>query len=134
MAPRKSDNPDLKLGPDYAEIGGLVAQDIERDPEGAFLYTEVEKGMIFTSIFIDIGDRVIYRSASQDLIDKIYKTWMKIRPNNRWATISYTITGGKFNASFQFPEEIKENEEAEDRLIRILKERYGEKPVEFPDR
>ena len=121
------------MGPIYEEIGRLIADDLRADPEGAFLYAEVEDGIVSCSIFKDVGDRVIYRSCSQALVFKIHDAWQLLEPHKRWAAFSYSISNEKFSAAFQFPEEMKPDEDYADRRPHVLNDRFGDKPVDYSD-
>lgn len=121
------------MGPIYAEIGQLAADDLRADPEGAFLYAEVEDGAIACSIFKDVGDRVIYRHCSSALALKLHDAWHLVAPDKRWASLSYTISGGRFSVSFQFPEEFDPEEDFSDRRPRVLAEKFGDKPIDYSD-
>lgn len=123
----------LDIGPAYAEVGQIVAEDVRGVPEGAFLYAEVEDGVVGCGIFKDIGDRVLYRSCSRKLVSKLYDNWQMEEIHKRWAAISYTIKAGTFSATFQYPDEFIMGEDMADRRPRVLKEKYGDKPVDYSD-
>ena len=123
----------LDTGPLYDEIGQLVARDIRLDPEGTFLYAEIEHGMIGSSIFKDVGAYVVYRDGSEELVDKMYELWLALDPDKRWATMSYTLSGGRFDATFEFPDDINPDELYSERRPRVLTAKYGDKRVDYSD-
>ena len=121
------------MGLRYARVGALLTDNVRLDPDGAFLYAEVEDGTIAASVFKDVGDRVVYRDPSDELTDEIYDIWELTDSAKRWFSMSYTIVDGKFSATFQFPEQIDRKEFFSTRRRRILREKYGDKPVDYSD-
>ena len=83
------------LGPIFDKIGRLAAEDVQADPEGTFLYAELGDGWIEASIFKDLGDRIVYRDASDELTDAIMEAREAEPPETRWSILYYTISGGK---------------------------------------
>jgi hypothetical protein len=84
------------------------------------------------NIFKDLGDHLVYRSPSDDLSRKLLDLWYEEEPEKRWATMQYTIFGGKFQVSFVFSDEIDPDEDSVDRRERIVAERYGNKRIDYP--
>lgn len=122
-----------ETGPLFSEVGQLVIQEIRDRANDIFLYAEVEPGVVAASIFEDSNDKVFYRRCSGELFDKILESWEALEPNKRWTTLTYTMTGERFSASFQFLEELDPAEDHDDRRERVLKERYGDKPIDYSD-
>lgn len=85
------------------------------------------------SLFIDVGDRVLYRAPSFDLEHRILDLWDAPEPNKKWNALSYTITGDRFDASFQYEEDWDPEEHKTDRLPRVLKAKYGNKTVDYSE-
>jgi hypothetical protein len=113
-------------------IGQAIANEIDGDPDGAFLYAEVEPGMVYEALFLDRGESVEFILASEALSTTLFDAWYASEPGKAWATLSYAITGNTFDASFQYPDEVSEEEGPEERRRRILKARYGDKPINYP--
>jgi len=113
------------------DIGSMVAQGVQGDPDGAFLYAEAEEGCVGASIFKDVGDRVVYREVSSDLMDRIMDLWHAAPKNQKWNALFYTITGNQFNARFQYDEGWDPKEHEIDRRPRVLKAKFGDKPIDF---
>lgn len=113
-------------------IGQAIADAIDGDPDGAFLYAEVEPGVVYEALFLDKGDGVECVFTSSALSKALFDAWYAADPGKAWATISYAIDGDKFDASFQYPDEISDDEGPEDRRRRVLKARYGDKPIKYP--
>lgn len=59
-------------------------------------------------------------------------TWYLEPADKRWTAMHYTIEGGRFDASFEFNDIEGSSERMEDRRERILRTRYGEKPIVYP--
>ncbi|WHU01138.1 hypothetical protein [Sphingomonas sp. NIBR02145] len=113
-------------------IGQAIADEIDGDPDGAFLYAEAEPGAIYEALFLDRGNSVEYIEASAALSTVLFEAWYASGPGKAWATLSYAIVGKAFDASFQYPDEISNDEGPEERRRRVLKERYGDKPIKYP--
>jgi hypothetical protein len=59
--------------------------------------------------------------------------WEKVEPAKRWLFMSYTIAGGRFVTAFSFPEERNPDEIHVDRRPRVVKAKFGDKPLDFSD-
>jgi hypothetical protein len=121
------------VSPILSDIGFLVAEDVRANPDGAFMYAEVEEGCVGSSIFKDIGDRVVYRETSSELMDRIRDLWEAAPKDKKWNALFYTITGKQFDARFQYDEGWDPKEHEVDRRPRVLKAKYGDKPIDFSD-
>lgn len=113
-------------------LGQAIADEIDDDPDGAFLYAEVVPGMVYEMLFLEKGDRVESIDTSNTLSEAIFDAWYASDTGKVWATISFSIVGNTFNASFQYPDELSKEDDPEDRSRRILKARYGDKPIKYP--
>ena len=127
-----------ELGPDYEELGRLVARDIRDDPENTMLYAEVEPGTIEPSLFKDYGDRIVYREPSEDLIDKLFDIWEGLDKRDRWFSIRYDIEkvgkDYKFKAFFTFKDDIDDYEDDNpDRREEVAMARFGNKPFDYSE-
>lgn len=123
----------ITLGPLYAEIAALAAEDIRADPEGTFLYAQAGPAWVSAALFKDIGDKVIYREGSEELFMKILEAWESESKDNKWAEIQMSLADGKFQADFLFEDDLNPDETEHDRRERILVARYGDKPVDYED-
>lgn len=133
MRQRVIDMANTEIGPIFEEIGRLVARDVGEDPEGAFLYAEGGDGWIEAAIFKDMGDRVVYRDASTELFDKLGEVWEAEEPDKRWAALQYTISGGRFACSMQYPDDLAPEEITGDRRRTALRALFGDKPIDYSD-
>ena len=119
----------------YADIGGEVAEIVDGDPDGTFLYAEAGEGWLGASVFKDEGRTFRYFDPSPALIDLLLQAWKtEIRgPRMRRSVMEYEITGTRFDVRFQYPDEVEVKSFADnDRRESALKRRYGEKPVIYP--
>lgn len=121
-----------KLGPMFGAVGVEAATIIGGDPDGLYLYVEVGKGWIESSVFRDEGDVVRYYSASSDLNDVIMEAWEAEVLAKRWAVMEYEVQGTKFDVQFRFPDEVDVESFEVDRREEALKRRYGDKPILYP--
>jgi hypothetical protein len=114
------------------EIGSLMVEAASGNPEGAFLYAEVEPGMTAWGLFIDRGGYVEYLVTDHRLVDAIVALWRVAPPDKKWGGLSYAIAQGSLDAQFHYPDSWDEDEIYDDRRERILIARYGEKPIKYP--
>lgn len=115
------------------EIGQLLAEDTEFPLDGTLLYAELDRNMVAPSIFKDRGNYVLYRWPDLDRLgDALLDLWEAEEPGKRWAEIEYLIRGGKFEASFTYPEAIDSEEDSFVRRARIVKRHFGDKPIVNP--
>jgi hypothetical protein len=122
-----------KLGPLFADIGGEIAQIVGGDPDGAYLYAEAGEGWYGASVYRDEGEAVRYFDPSDELSDLIYEAWLTEDPDKRWSVMQFEIRGTKFDASFQYPDEVNvESFAADDRREKALRKHFGDKPVIYP--
>lgn len=113
-------------------IGQAIADVIDGDPDGAFLYAEVEPDMVYEALFLDRNGSVEYIDTSDVLSKALFDAWSASEPGKVWSTLSYAIVGSAFDASFQYPDEVSDDEGPEGRRRRVLKARYGDKPIKYP--
>ncbi|MBA2934143.1 hypothetical protein HZF05_08520 [Sphingomonas sp. CGMCC 1.13654] len=114
------------------EIGNGLAHDKEYPLDGTFVYAEAAPAMVSTSIFKDLGDHLLFRISTNMVDDLILDLWDAAPTDRRWAAMQYWIAGGKFTASFTYPEEFDPEESVRERRDRILQQRYGNKRVVYP--
>ncbi|MEP9359447.1 hypothetical protein [Sphingomonas sp. KR3-1] len=113
-------------------IGQAISDEVDGDPDGAFLYAEVGPGMVYDLLFLEREDYVECIDTSNALSEALLDAWYASDPRKVWATISYAVVGNAFDASFQYSDELAQEEDPEDRSRRVLKARYGDKPIKYP--
>lgn len=116
-----------------SDIGSLLGEDIRSDPEGSFLYAEAADSWVAASLFKDLGNRVVYRYPSSELTDRIIDLWDAAPEDKKWNALYYTIIGNRFDARFQYEEGWDPKEHSSDRRPRVLKAKFGDKPVDYSD-
>lgn len=123
-----------KLGPAFAEIGREAVRLGGGEPDGILLYVEIGDGWVEPSLFKDDGASVRYvdLGTSIKLDDLIMDAWCLEPADKRWTAMQYTIDHGKFAAEFRFDELEGLEDNTGDRRERILRARYGDKPVVYP--
>lgn len=123
----------VAAGPVLEEIGQIIANIVGGDPNGSYLYVEAEEAFQAPSLFKDHGDQVISYQPTMELCDAIEKFW-EMEPNEKkWQVMHYEVEKDRFNARFEFPDQIDADEWDDDRLDRALLERYGDKPIIYPE-
>lgn len=115
------------------EVGSVLADITDGDPEGVFLYVEVGEGWISPNLFKDEGELVRWLDANDDdLIGLLFEAWRLEPEDRRWSVMEYDIKGGKFAVTFKYPEEVDVESMDHDRREDALVARYGDKPVVYP--
>ena len=126
-----------ELGPEYEELGRIVARDIRDEPNNTMLYAEVEPGTMEPSLFKDYGDRIVYREPSEDLVDKLFEIWENLNKRDRWFAIRYDIEkvgqDYRFDAFFTFKDDINEEDDPLDRSEEVAMARFGRKPFDYSE-
>ncbi|WP_293883772.1 hypothetical protein [Sphingomonas sp.] len=84
-------------------------------------------------IFRELGNRILYRDPSKELLDRIMDAWDATEADKKWEVMQYTVINGTFQATFEFPDELDPDEGGHWRRARVLRERYGDKPVDYSD-
>lgn len=123
---------DADMSEFYNAIGQEIAAIIGKNPDGAYAYVEAEEMMLSPSLFHDVGNRVVYYSPSSELCEAIWDLWYAEPEEKRWATMHYEIADGQFSVEFGYEENADPEELSMDRRDRILKARYGDKPIYYP--
>ena len=99
-------------------------------PDGVYLYVEAGDGWVGPSLYKDEGSQVRYFDPGKsDLCDALFDAWYIEEPDKRWTVMHYTINGGKFDAKFDFGELRRPGESGDDRRERVLRARFGDKPI-----
>ncbi|MDT8759090.1 hypothetical protein MZO42_10305 [Sphingomonas psychrotolerans] len=121
------------MGPLLNDVGNVLAAIADGDPEGVFLYVEIGDGWISPNIFKDEGKLVRWLDPSDnELTDLLYRAWRLEPEGKRWSVMEYDIKDGKFAVSFKYPDEVDVESFDEDRREKVLRARYGDKPVVYP--
>lgn len=121
------------LGPAFADVGREAVRLAGGEADGIFLYVEIGDGWVRPSLFKDEGDSVHYvdLDASTPLFDLLTHAWCLEPVGKRWTSMHYTVDHGKFASEMDY-DDLEGSEEAiEDRRERILRARYGDKPVTY---
>ncbi|MDG2534700.1 hypothetical protein P6144_13645 [Sphingomonas sp. HITSZ_GF] len=114
------------------KVGRLMAEAVGGDPEGAFLYAEVESGAFSWGLFIDRGEYVDYIYDNTSIDDAVLSLWEAAASGKEWSGLAYAIVHGSLDAEFYYPDSWDEAEIYSDRRKRILADRYGDKPIKYP--
>jgi hypothetical protein len=112
------------------EIGRMIDDQLEGNSENAFLYSEVEQGSGFGYILEDVGDHLIYHLADTEIIWKVMALWEQLPKRKRWQALRYAIKDGRFEAEFDYPRDIDQDELDDDRVRRILRARAGNRQID----
>lgn len=61
------------------------------------------------------------------------RAWDAEDGDERWAEMHYTVVDGRFKAKMIYPEQIDPQEDDLERRARIVREKFGDKPIDYPD-
>lgn len=115
------------------EIGQILGKDTEYPIDGTLLYAQVERNVVSASIFKDLGNHVLYRWECQfELTDPLLSLWESQSSTSRWVEMEYLVKGGRFSATYTYPEEIDPTEDELHRRDRIVRKYFGGKPIVYP--
>jgi hypothetical protein len=125
-----------KIGPMLGTVGAEATAIVGGDPDGLYIYAEVEDGSVYAAVFMDEGEAVRYYDPTHELFDQIGKVWDAGDPDEakRWVVMEYEVRGGKFDTQFKYRGELDPDDYVVDRRRAALKARYGDKPVIYPPR
>lgn len=115
------------------DIGRLLAEDLAYPIDGTLLYAEVGWNMVAPAIFKDRGNSIVFRWADLDRLgDALLDLWDAQEPEKRWAEIEYLIRDGRFEATYNYQDDIDPDENGFARRDRIVKRYFGDKPIVYP--
>ncbi|MES2988087.1 MAG: hypothetical protein V4808_09300 [Pseudomonadota bacterium] len=121
------------LGPLMNELGQMLTEIADGDPNGIFLYAEIAEGSVSASVFKDDGKTVRYLDADElDASDILFDIWYSVPEEKRWSVMEYSIDDGEFEVSFKYPEDVEVEVYDRGRRQAALLARYGDKPVIYP--
>lgn len=123
-----------EIGPILNAIGGEGAAIVGGDPDGLYIYAELDDGAVVAGVFKDEGETVRYFEPTPELVGLLHDAWEAENWDEalRWVVMEYEVDGSQFDAQFRYAEELDPNEDSRDRRRAALKERYGGKPVIYP--
>jgi hypothetical protein len=123
----------MKSFEDYLqEIGETIAAETDNGAQGAFLYAEVGPDFVYELLFQESESGIECLNTSNALSEVLLEAWQNSEPGKAWATISYSMTGDNFDVILRYSDEISEEEDTEDRVRQVLKARYGDRPIKYP--
>jgi hypothetical protein len=133
MHPKVNDMENDEMSAILNQIGNILAEDTEYPLDGTLLYVEAEFMMLDVSIFKDLGDHLLFRWSSDDLTDPLLELWDIAPEDKRWSAMEYRIQDGRFEVAFTYPEEFDEEMDTIARRDRVLKRRFGNKRIVYPN-
>ncbi len=121
----------------YQNIG-RAALDMADDLAGKLLiYAEIQDGATSCDLFYENEEGVVrLKFCSDALNDLIYSLWerWKEKPapdNKEWRVMTYRIEDDKLQVNFTYPDQINEDEDVSDRRPLVIKEYFGDTPVDY---
>ena len=130
-----------KATPDKSDLLGLAITKVGEEamaivggkPDGVSLYVEFGKGWISASIFRADRKTVQYFSPRGSNLIRLLIDARCLEPATaRWWAMRYAISGGKFDAQFDYDAPATRDEDSDARRERFLRQRYGDKSVVYP--
>lgn len=126
-------DPRIQMGDMLNGIGQHLADILEQHPDGSYMYAEVDEGSCEAGVFLDEGEQVVYFDPSDELFDALFDLWEFAEADKKWAVMHYEVKNGAFAVRFSYPDQIDPEESSVERRGRALQERYGDKPVIYPE-
>jgi hypothetical protein len=122
-----------KVGEILADIGRLLVEIVGSEPDGIMLYAEGVRAVSAGTIFKDMGDHVLCYFPYGELSKRLFRLWDLTTDTEKWVALIYTISDGRFDARFEYPNETAEDF-YDDRRNRIEAEKYGNKRIVYVPR
>jgi hypothetical protein len=112
---------------------GTAAIAAAHDSNGKILlYAEVEDDAISADLFSQSSEGPVrFRHAPPDLKALVYQFWETFPVNERWATMTYSIDGGRFDCSFRYPDALSPDEDLAERRPRVVDDYFGKTAVDY---
>ncbi len=126
-------DPRIQMGDMLNGIGQHLADILEQHPDGSYMYAEVDEGSCEAGVFLDEGEQVVYFDPSDELFDALFDLWEFAEADKKWVVLHYEVKNGAFAVRFSYPDQIDPEESSVERRERALQERYGDKPVIYPE-
>ncbi|RDV06072.1 hypothetical protein DXH95_01090 [Sphingorhabdus pulchriflava] len=123
---------DEKVGEILNALGQHIFEIIGQNPDGSFLYAEVDDGAYEVAIFHDEGERVVYYDPDSDLFDEVMNLWETALEHEKWTVLEYDVRDGRFNSSYTYADQLDPDEDSDERRDRLVRARFGDKPVIYP--
>lgn len=118
-----------KLGSLLTEVGLEATALVGGDPDGLFLYAEMDDARLSVFLFRNEGKAVRWYLDSFELTERIQRVWSSAEAKERWAVMIYEVQGGKFDVSLSFPEEVDFTSEQPERVFNALWKRFPGRKV-----
>lgn len=123
---------DIETGDILNALGQHLYEILEKHPDGAFLFIEVDGQSTEAAIFFDEGPQVVYYDPDEELLDEIQTLWNLAEAGKKWSVLEYDVHDNNFDAKFTYQDQLDPEEDIYDRRERLLQLRYGGKPVIYP--
>lgn len=123
---------DEKVGEILNALGQHIFEIIGQNPDGSFLYAEVDEGAYEVAIFHDEGEQVVYYDPDSDLFDEVINLWETALDHEKWTVLEYDVRDGRFNSSYTYADQLDPDEDSDERRDRLVRARFGDKPVIYP--
>ena len=122
-----------EMGKLLNQIGQHLADILDQHPDDSYMYAEVTEGSCEAGVFHDEGEQVVYYDPSDELFDALFDLWKFAEADKKWTALHYEVNDGAFKARFLYPDQLDPDEFSYERRGRALDERYGDKPVIYPE-
>ncbi len=114
-------------------IGNAIVDEVEEQPNRAFLFGHVADGWAEVRLYIDRG-KAVQLMAPGNVLPKLALEFWKVEnvgrpPGLRWVYFEYDLRRRKLSTKFVYPEEIKQGTGIEQWIEAGVRKRFREKPV-----
>lgn len=119
----------------YQSIGQLAVDSVGEISGKLMVYAEAEDGVISASIFyLDPVGIVKFKFGPEDLQDEIYSFWEEWKSSTErteWRVMAYVVENGKLKINLVYPEQIDEDDSRIQRRTAIVKQHFGDGPIDY---
>lgn len=114
-------------------IGQHVADILGKEPRSVFVYILAGDNWQEAAVFDDLGNQVIYHDPTHALFEDIGRLWDAADADKKWDMIHYDIRDGRFDVKYFYIDDLDPEAVSVDFRQMALAERYGEKPIIYPE-
>ena len=121
---------------DYYQRIGQAAITECAGAQRILVYSEVEDGVVSADLFFLFqGDEAVrFRFGSLSLQDLMVELWEtgdgELSPRS-WLALTFTITDGKFDAKFTYPDQVDSEEDLSERRPRVVESCFPDLKVDY---
>ncbi|MBP1202854.1 hypothetical protein JOD97_000868 [Duganella sp. 1411] len=120
----------------YQEIAAEAVQSAP-DLTGKLLFAaDIKEGVVSSALVYEKGKEktATFKFSTSSLIDLAYELWEKWKEdpkNSEWIGMELTVSNGKFEINFTYPDQIDSDEDFDDRRQEIFDRHFIDKKIDY---